>query len=331
MLQVYNKNVSPLMARLRRPGFMQAVFGLTGVLIFSAFAFLSTDYQRHVEGARQQALNSPFASMTQFANQPPALEWCWRWLAPKFYQANTVSAEDPFALMEADKPYQDFHIWGTDNSGRDILASILSGAAVSIQGGLLAIMISLAIGIPLGILSGYYQGRTRVVADYLIANVTTLPKLIILIIVIGIWGYDFSAIMVTIGILAAPKMMNILQQRIQLLKNNQFIDAAKALGVPEYQIILKHILWYNSKSLIFVQIIYEFAEVILLETTLSYLGFGLKDQLSWGGMVSDGMAYIASQQYWMLFFPAATIVTVIAAFLLFADGLGKLFNHKTTV
>ncbi len=92
----------------------------------------------------------------------------------------------------------------------------------------------------------------------------------------------------------SPSLVEIVQNKIQLFKENQFVESAKELGVSDYEIIFKHILWYNCKALIFIQLTYQVSEVILLEASLSYLGFGPKggDQMSWGYMVANGMAYI---------------------------------------
>jgi len=217
---------------------------------------------------------------------------------------------------------------GTDQNGHDILTNIMKGARTAIWGSHLAIFISLLIGLPAGIISGYYGGILRKGIDYIMSLISSFPKLIILIIIIATLGFDFIVIMVTIGFLGSAKITDIVKSKIHQFKENQFIEAAKELGVPDYKIIFKHILWYNCKAIIFIQSTFLIAEVILLEVSLSYIGWGVQDQISWGNMVADGMKYLIQQQYWMFFFPAIFIILAIFAFLMTGKGLNKWFNLR---
>ncbi len=320
--------LKPLL-RPGQAGFWQIGFGAAVVILLAIFSFSSDFYQQRIEKLRKKNEKVEYSYATKFAKEPPAIPVLRRFLAPGFRSEGKRSDEpNPFELPEAAPEIHSFHYLGTDHTGRDILANLMAGARVALWGSVRAILISLMIGLPLGILSGYYGGKLRKVIDYLVAHITTLPKLITLIIFVAIWGYDFKVIMNTLGVLASPKIMEIVQNKIQVLKESQFIEAARELGVPDYRIIFKHILWHNCNRLIFVQLTYEIAEVILLESTLSYLGVGVKDQLSWGGMVTSGMEYLGKQHYWMLFFPTLAIVLAISGFLLLAEGLGKRFSNR---
>lgn len=315
----------PLRRLLKKPGSWRIAFGIAAILPLVLFSFLSDHYKHWIDARRLSARNT--ASLTDFVSEPPSIGLFQRLLAPRHASASEPAgeAEEPFALDPTEAKIQPFHYLGTDQYGRDLLATIMEGARIALWGSLLAILISLVIGVPLGVISGYYGGVAQKIIDYLAANITTLPRLIMLIIIVATLGYDFMVIMITIGLLSSTKIMDIVQQKIRILKEAQFIEAAKELGLPDYKIIFKHILWRNCNTLIFIQLTYEIAEVILLESTLSYLGWGVKDQVSWGGMVAGGMDYLASQHYWMLFFPSLAIVLSIAGFMMLAEGLSKWF------
>ncbi len=315
----------PLRRLLKRPGSLRIVLGIAVVLSLVLFSFLSEHYKHWIDARRLSARNN--ASMTDFVSEPPSIGLFRNLLAPRHASASTSpgEAEDLFALDPTEAEIQPFHYLGTDQYGRDLLATIMEGSRIAVLGSLLAILVSLLIGVPLGIIAGYYGGYAEKIIDYLAANVSTLPRLIMLIIIVATLGYDFLVIMVTIGLLSSTKIMDIVQQKVRALKETQFIEAAKELGLPDYKIIFKHILWHNCNALIFIQLTYEIAEVILLESTLSYLGWGVKDQVSWGGMVASGMDYISSQHYWMLFFPSLAIILSIAGFMVLAEGLSKWF------
>lgn len=322
---VYRTIRHPLRRLLKKPGSLRIILGIAAILPLVLFSFLSEHYQRWIEARRFSARNT--SSMTDFVSEPPSIALFRNWLDPRRAPAfaSRSEAEELFALEPGEAKIQPFHYLGTDQYGRDLLATIMEGARIALWGSLLAILISLVIGVPLGVISGYYGGVAQKIIDYLAANITTLPRLIMLIIIVATLGYDFMVIMITIGLLSSTKIMDIVQQKIRILKEAQFIEAAKELGLPDYKIIFKHILWRNCNTLIFIQLTYEIAEVILLESTLSYLGWGVKDQVSWGGMVAGGMDYLASQHYWMLFFPSLAIVLSIAGFMMLAEGLSKWF------
>lgn len=311
---------------LRRPGVLHLLFAGLVIVPLLLGTFLNGDYEDLVN--RRRLAEKQTRLDIQFASEPPAFAWLRSRLAPTFAKTDTAAAGDVFELEdEATRPHW-LHWLGTDSSGRDMLLNILQGAKVALGGSLLALAVALLLGVPMGVLSGYYGGSLRRLADFLAVNLTTLPRLIVLIIIVATLGYDFKVIMIAIGVLAAPKMMEIVHTRIQMLGNTQFIEAAREMGIPDWQIIFKHILWFNCKSQLLIQLTYEVAEVILLETTLSYLNLGVKDQLSWGSMLIDGMSFLSNQYFWMLFFPTLAIVLSITAFISLAEGLGKWLGRE---
>jgi ABC-type dipeptide/oligopeptide/nickel transport system permease subunit len=304
---------------------------MTMAIILVIFSFMADSYQEKILNRRESRIS------IKYVNEPPGIEVFRKLLAPnlgdkdKIDSTKTASSQELFVLPPEDKntpQYHDFHLMGTDQNGNDILVNIMKGARTAIWGSLLAILISLVIGLPAGIISGYYGGLWKRMVEYMMSIISTFPKLITLIIIIATIGFDYIVIMVTIGVLGSTKIKDIVQTKIQQFKENQFIEAAKELGLPDYIIIFKHILWCNCKRIIFVQLSYQVAEVILLEASLSYIGWGTQDQISWGYMLTKGMIYIQYQQYWMFFFPAVFIIISILSFLIIGKGFNQWFNIK---
>lgn len=229
------------------------------------------------------------------------------------------------------------HILGTDNDGRDIFIRVLNGASTYLYAGVLTVLISLVIGILLGSISGYYRGRvSELIASYLTNVLDAYPRIVILIIVAFISHFNLYAIMITLGILNSTRIARIITGTIESLKNTDFILAAKEIGLSDITIIGKHIVWYNCRHLLSIQIIYGFASVILIEATLSYIGYGIGEPLvSWGRMIYDGSGgrypfNFVEGIYWQAIPPVIAIIGTILGLNLLGDGLSKRFNVKQT-
>jgi peptide/nickel transport system permease protein len=247
------------------------------------------------------------------------------------------------------------HPLGTDGGGRDILERLLAGCRVVLFSGVLAVSITLLLGTTFGIFSGYLSQKPlflslsgiflkrgkvseRISSSLYLGDLANLfptmvnifPRLVLIIIILSLWKeIDIWSVVIAIGIINVPKVSYIIKDKIEHLKNQEFIEAAKELGVPQSQIILKHILWYSCRPIIIVQMAFIFAEVILVESSLSYLGYGLAD--SWGRMVAreSGLIFETGGIYWPIFFPAVAIVLTIVAFHALGDGLSRWLQIKT--
>lgn len=310
-----------------QPGIFQLILGLIIVCLFLFISYYANDYEELITQKRGSPLR------LKYVNEPPGITFFQKFLrSDKTNTTNPGMENSIFQLTiketnEKEK-YHKFHLLGTDTQGNDILVNIMKGAKTALLGSIIAICVALLFGVPAGILTGYFGGKFKKLSEYISALIGTLPKLIFLIIIIATLGYNFIVIMATIGFFASTKIKDIIENKIFILKKNQFIEAARELGVSKLKIIFKHILWHNCKLALIIQITYDVAEVILLEASLSYIGYGIEDQISWGGMLSEGMAYIYNQQYWMIFFPAVAIIISILAFMFIADGLQKWLSYR---
>lgn len=222
------------------------------------------------------------------------------------------------------------HILGTDELGRDIFTRLIYGGQVSLSVGVFATLIQLAIGITLGAIAGYFGGITDKIIMRFVDIVMCFPFLVIAITIASILGPSIWNVMIVIGILGWPKIARIVRAEILSLKEREFIEAAKALGLDSKDIILKHII-HNIYAPIIVYGTLGIAQGILSEASLSFLGLGVKQpQPSWGNMLSAAQNMRVLQSEWWLWIPPGLFVflTIISINFL-GDGLRDALDPKT--
>jgi peptide/nickel transport system permease protein len=221
------------------------------------------------------------------------------------------------------------HIAGTDFMGRDILSRLILGIQAYFLPGLLAIGISIIMGSLFGVLSGYRGGWMDTVITYFANLVDSFPRLVIILLMVAAFKPDIYYIMVVVGITNIPVVSLLIKGKIQSLKQKNFIEAATSLGLSAPSIILKHILWYNCRSVLIIQATLGMAEAILIESSLSYLGFGVQEPTpSWGNMVEAGANYFMQGKFWSSTAPALAILFTIMGFHLLGDGLNNILERK---
>ena len=226
-------------------------------------------------------------------------------------------------------PASENYLLGTDFMGRDILSRLIMGIQAYFLPGLLAISISISGGVILGILSGYYVGKFSTVITYFTNLVDSFPRLVLILLVIAAFKPDIYYIMIVMGITGIPVVATAIANKIYFLTQKNFIEAAIALGLRPRVIIIKHILWYNCRSLLIIQATLGMGEAILLETSLSYLGFGVQEPVaSWGNMVQSGANYFLQGNFWPSTAPALAILFTILGFNLLGDGLNNILEDR---
>lgn len=222
------------------------------------------------------------------------------------------------------------HILGTDELGRDIFTRLIYGGQVSLSVGVLATLIQLGIGITLGAIAGYFGGIIDKVIMRFVDIIMCFPFMVIAITIASILGPSIWNVMIIIGILGWPKIARIVRAEILSLKEREFIEAAKALGLDSREIILKHII-HNIYAPIIVYGTLGIAQGILSEASLSFLGMGVKQpQPSWGNMLSAAQNMRVLQSEWWLWIPPGLLVflTIISINFL-GDGLRDALDPKT--
>jgi peptide/nickel transport system permease protein len=226
-------------------------------------------------------------------------------------------------------PLSNGYLLGTDFMGRDILSRLIMGIQAYFLPGLLAISISLSVGVVLGVVAGYRGGKLETVITYFTNLVDSFPRLVLILLVIAAFKPDIYYIMVVMGITGVPTVATAIANKIRFLAQKNFIEAAIALGLRTRVIILKHILWYNCRALLIIQATLGMGEAILLETSLSYLGFGVQEpDPSWGNMVQSGANYFLQGNFWPSTAPALAILFTILGFNLLGDGLNNMLEDR---
>ncbi|HTG01755.1 MAG TPA: ABC transporter permease [Nitrospirota bacterium] len=229
-------------------------------------------------------------------------------------------------------PGTDGHPLGTDFMGRDMLARLILGIQAYFLPGLLAITVALLLGTLFGVLAGYRGGRFDTVVTYISNLVDSFPRLVLILLVIAAFKPDIYIIMLVVGMTNVPVVSSLVKGKILFLKEKNFIEADIALGLSARAIILKHILWHNCRSILIIQATLGMAEAILMETSLSYLGFGVQEPVpSWGNMVQSGANYLMRGDFWPSTTPALAILFTILGFHLLGDGLNNILEGRRRI
>lgn len=212
------------------------------------------------------------------------------------------------------------HLLGTDELGRDLLSRMLFGARTSLGIGFISVIIGAAAGVPLGALSGYYGGKLDLFLQRGIDVLIAFPGILLAIIVVSIMGVGLENAMIAIGVASIPVYTRLTRGSVLALKEMEYITAAKALGLSDARIIIRHIL-PNCLSPLIVQSTFQVATAILWAAGLGFLGLGAQPPSpEWGAMLSRGRVFMRTYPF-LTTIPGLAIFLVVLGFNLFGDGL----------
>lgn len=234
------------------------------------------------------------------------------WLAP----FDPIKAD----FMAVRKAPSALHWLGTDELGRDLLSRLIWGAWTSLLAGCISVMIAILIGVPLGLIAGYWQGIWDGVISRFIEALLACPFLILAIALGAFLGPSLGNAMIAIGLSAMPIFARLTRGQVIAIRNEEYIDGARAIGLPDRWIVLRYVL-PNVMSPILVQATLAIASAIITEASLSFLGLGQQPpNPSWGAMLNTAKGFL-EQAPWMSIFPGLAIFLIVQGFNLLGDGL----------
>jgi peptide/nickel transport system permease protein len=244
--------------------------------------------------------------------------------------APLVAPYDPLATAwgAIRKPPSVAHWFGTDDIGRDVASRVIFGARASLLAGVVSVLISLSIGVPVGLLAGYAGGKVDTLISRLTDAVLACPFLILAIALAAFLGPSLTNAMIAIGISATPIFVRLTRGQTLAIKAEDFVLAARAIGNPPWRIALRHVL-PNAIPALIVQATLAIAAAVIAEASLSFLGLGQQPPApSWGSMLNTAKNYIDNAP-WMAIWPGLSIFLLVLSFNLLGDGLRDALDPRT--
>jgi peptide/nickel transport system permease protein len=222
------------------------------------------------------------------------------------------------------------HPLGTDKYGRDVLSRIIYGSRISLSIGFVAVGLAITLGTLLGALAGYFGGRVEWIVMRSVDVLIAFPRLFIVLTLIAIYGSQIWLIIAVLGATGWMGVARLVRGEILSLKEREFVQATRALGLPAARVILRHVL-PNAMSPVIVAATLMIGDVILTEAVLSFLGLGVQPPTaSWGSLINQGRGDLAGA-WWIATFPGFAIVLTVVSYNLLGDGLRDALDPQTTV
>ena len=222
------------------------------------------------------------------------------------------------------------HILGTDDVGRDLFARLIYGGRTSLLVGILSALISLGIGVPLGLVAGYYKGAPGIIIMRLADVFMSVPSMILVLVLVAVIGPSIQSVTIVIGIMGWPQFARQLYGSVLSVREKDYVEAAVAIGEKNGRIMRKYIL-PNAFAPVIITFTFSIASAILQESGLSFLGMGVQTpQASWGNIMYAAQSItILSKKPWMWIPPGVALLLTVLSFNFFGDGLRDALDPKT--